>query len=180
MLYRRDAMPITCGAFNSLPVPYNQGALQSVPQNASVMGMQQQAMPSHTMSPHTMPSHMTPSHMTPSQVMPSSQALPTLPTGVPAGTPSAAAVPTGPAMNGTGQGAQVPVTVESTLFTPGFLRTQIGRRVRVEFLLGTNLLTDRTGTLVAVGASYILIRPVDSDDLMMCDIYSIKFVTIIL
>ena len=29
----------------------------------------------------------------------------------------------------------------------GFLRTQIGRRMRVEFLLGTNLLTDRTGTL---------------------------------
>lgn len=75
---------------------------------------------------------------------------------------------------------QMPTTVESPLFTPGFLRTQIGRRVRVEFLIGTNNLTDRTGTLVAVGASYILIRPIDSDDLMMCDIYSIKFVTIIL
>lgn len=75
---------------------------------------------------------------------------------------------------------QMPTTVESTLFTPGFLRTQIGRRVRVEFLIGTNNLTDRTGTLVEVGASYILIQPIDSDDLMMCDIYSIKFVTIIL
>jgi len=75
---------------------------------------------------------------------------------------------------------QVPSTLQNTFFTPGFLRTQIGRRVRVEFLLGTNLLTDRTGTLVAVGASYIVLRLVDSDDLMMCDIYSIKFVTIIL
>jgi hypothetical protein len=52
--------------------------------------------------------------------------------------------------------------------------------MRVEFLLGTNLLTDRTGTLVAVGASYIVLRLVDSDDLMMCDIFSIKFVTILL
>ncbi|NLK85889.1 MAG: hypothetical protein GX279_00150 [Clostridiaceae bacterium] len=77
-------------------------------------------------------------------------------------------------------GNQVPSTVENTFFTPGFLRTQIGRRMRVEFLLGTNLLTDRTGTLVAVGASYIVLKLIDSDDLMMCDIYSIKFVTIIL
>lgn len=76
-------------------------------------------------------------------------------------------------------GNQVPSTVENAFFTPGFLRTQIGQKMRVEFLLGTNLLTDRTGTLVAVGASYILLRLIDSDDLMMCDIYSIKFVTII-
>ena len=73
---------------------------------------------------------------------------------------------------------QVPQTVQNVLFTPGFLRTQIGMRVRVEFLLGTNGYTDRTGTLVAVGASYIIIRPIESDDLMLCDIYSIKFVTI--
>jgi hypothetical protein len=77
-------------------------------------------------------------------------------------------------------GNQVPSTVENTFFTPGFLRTQIGQRMRVEFLIGTNMLTDRTGTLVAVGASYIVLKLIDADDLMMCDIYSIKFVTIIL
>jgi hypothetical protein len=103
------------------------------------------------------------------------------PAAIPAGLPS---VPS--SMQGilptamTHPGSQVPSTVENTFFTPGFLRTQIGRRMRVEFLLGTNLLTDRTGTLVAVGASYIVLKLVDSDDLMMCDIYSIKFVTIIL
>jgi hypothetical protein len=74
-----------------------------------------------------------------------------------------------------------PATVQSTLYTPGFLRTQIGRQMRVEFLIGTNgPLVDRTGTLIGVGASYILLRPVESDDVMMCDIYSIKFVTILL
>ncbi len=145
MQYRKEFMPITCGAYNSLPVPYQQGAFQNMPTMTSQQGMS------------------------------------TLPTGVPGGTPHASAVPTGPAQpGGISHGEQVPVTVESTLFTPGFLRTQIGRRIRVEFLLGTNLLTDRTGTLVAVGASYILLRPIDSDDLMMCDIYSIKFATIIL
>jgi len=111
-------------------------------------------------------------------IMSSAQALPTLPTGVPTGS----SVPTMPAaVQPVSDGmAQVPQTVQNVLFTPGFLRTQIGRRVRVEFLIGTNNLTDRTGTLVAVGASYIIIRPIDSDDLMLCDMYSIKFVTIIL
>lgn len=64
------------------------------------------------------------------------------------------------------------------MYTPGFLRTQIGKRMRIEFLIGTSSFTDRTGTLLAVGASYILIRPVGSDDTMLCDIYSIKFITI--
>ena len=66
------------------------------------------------------------------------------------------------------------------MFTPGFLRTQIGRKMRVEFLLNQGPLVDRTGTLLAVGASYILLRLIESDDIMMCDIYSIKFVTILL
>lgn len=160
MQYNKELMPITCGAYNSLPVPYPQGSFQAASHNTSVMGSHQ-AMPTQ----HTFSSQMTPA----------------LPSGTSAGTASAQAVPSGilPG-NGTIQASQIPVTLESPLFTPGFLRTQIGRRVRVEFLLGTNLLTDRTGTLVAVGASYILLRMLESDDLMMCDIFSIKFVTIIL
>lgn len=50
--------------------------------------------------------------------------------------------------------------------------------MRIEFLIGSGAMTDRSGTLLQVGASYILIRLIDSDDIMMCDIYSIKFVTI--
>lgn len=104
----------------------------------------------------------------------------TTPTGYPTGpTP----IPLLPSMTGTPAipvGEQPPVTIQSPLYTPGFLKTQIGKRMRVEFLIGTNLLTDRTGTLLGVGASYILLQPVDSDDVIMCDIYSIKFVTIIL
>jgi hypothetical protein len=77
-------------------------------------------------------------------------------------------------------GEQAPVTVQSPLYTPGYLRTQIGRRMRIEFLIGTNgPLVDRTGTLLGVGTSYVLIQPVESDDVMLCDIYSIKFVTIL-
>ncbi len=40
------------------------------------------------------------------------------------------------------------------------------------------MLIDREGTLVGVGISYILIDEVDTNDLIMADMYSIKFVRI--
>ena len=50
--------------------------------------------------------------------------------------------------------------------------------MRVEFLIGTNNLVDRTGILLDVGASYILLRALESDVVTYADIYSIKFITI--
>ena len=64
------------------------------------------------------------------------------------------------------------------LYTPAFLRQYIGRLVRVEFLIGTNFLEDRIGILLEVGNSYIVLRSIQDGNLMYCDIYSIKFVTI--
>jgi len=111
---------------------------------------------------------------------PAQQAMPVLPTGMPTGPSPTPLAPSDMTLEAP-PGEQVPQTVQSTLYIPGFLRTQTGRRMRVEFLIGTNgPLIDRTGTLLAVGASYILIRPIDSDDIMLCDLYSIKFVTILL
>lgn len=72
--------------------------------------------------------------------------------------------------------AQVGVTGSSLQFLNGFLRTQIGRKVLVEFLIGTNTLVDRSGVLVAVGTNYILINESETDDLLACDYYNIKFV----
>ena len=71
-----------------------------------------------------------------------------------------------------------PEILTNTIYTPAFLREQIGKLMRVEFLIGTNNLTDRIGILEDVGASYILLRSVESDNLIYCDIYAIKFVTI--
>ncbi|MFZ5351527.1 MAG: hypothetical protein ACOZCL_02250 [Bacillota bacterium] len=73
-----------------------------------------------------------------------------------------------------GQLVQTPVM--DIDYTQGYLQTQIGKRVKVEFLIGTNMLIDREGTLMDVGVSYIIIQEVDTDDLLLCDIYSIKFV----
>ncbi len=71
-----------------------------------------------------------------------------------------------------------PETLTNNIYTPAFLREQIGKLVRVEFLIGTNNLVDRIGILEDVGASYILLRALESGVLTYADIYSIKFVTI--
>ncbi|MHC6178735.1 hypothetical protein ACYUJ6_02575 [Clostridium sp. JNZ X4-2] len=63
-------------------------------------------------------------------------------------------------------------------YVQGYLRTQIGKRVRVTFLLGTGTLQDRTGILENVGISYIIIRDEGSSARELADIYSIKFVAI--
>ncbi len=71
-----------------------------------------------------------------------------------------------------------PEILTNSIYTPAFLREQIGKLMRVEFLIGTNNMVDRIGVLQDVGASYILLRSVENDSLVYCDIYSIKFVTI--
>lgn len=71
-----------------------------------------------------------------------------------------------------------PEILTNNIYTPAFLREHLGKLVRVEFLIGTNNLTDRTGILEDVGVSYILLRPIESGNLLYCDIYSIKFVSI--
>ena len=71
-----------------------------------------------------------------------------------------------------------PEILTNSIYTPAFLREQIGKLMRVEFLIGTNNLVDRIGILEDVGASYILLRSLESDTITYCDIYSIKFITI--
>ena len=63
-------------------------------------------------------------------------------------------------------------------YTQGYLKTQIGKKMRVTFLIGTSQIQDRNGTLLEVGISYIIIKDIDTTTSTLCDIYSIKFVTI--
>ena len=74
--------------------------------------------------------------------------------------------------------ANSPEILTNNIYTPAFLRENIGKLMRVEFLIGTNNLVDRTGILIDVGASYILLRALESDVITYADIYSIKFITI--
>jgi hypothetical protein len=78
------------------------------------------------------------------------------------------------------QASIVPTTLENPFYLAGLLRRFIGQNIRVQFLIGTNgPMVDRTGRLIEVGTNYIMLQPNDSDDLVICDLYSIKFVDVI-
>ena len=81
-------------------------------------------------------------------------------------------------MNENMNNQDMPESLKNTIYTPAFLRKYIGRLVKVEFLIGTSIMEDRTGILLEVGASYIILRSVQDNNLLYCDIFSIKFVTI--
>ncbi len=58
------------------------------------------------------------------------------------------------------------------------MRDNIGQYMEVEFLIGTNGLTTRSGQLTNVGVSYIVLFDSAKERYMICDLYSVKFVTI--
>ena len=58
------------------------------------------------------------------------------------------------------------------------LKDNVGQYVDVEFLIGSGNLTTRSGILYAVGVSYIVLYDRKNDRYLICDLYSIKFVTI--
>lgn len=69
-----------------------------------------------------------------------------------------------------------PVTAESVQYLNGFIRTQIGRRVTIDFLIGSNNMVSKSGYLLGAAADYILINELDTNDLTTCDFYNIKFI----
>ncbi|HHZ05978.1 MAG TPA: hypothetical protein GX401_04230 [Clostridiales bacterium] len=69
-----------------------------------------------------------------------------------------------------------PITTESIQYLNGFLRTQIGRKVEIQFLVGTNNIVTKTGFLLGMGANYILISEEGTNNLITCDFYNVKFV----
>ena len=69
-----------------------------------------------------------------------------------------------------------PVTGESIQYLNGFMRTQIGRKIEIQMLVGSDTLVTKEGYLLGVGANYILINETNSNDLTTCDFYNIKFV----
>lgn len=118
-----------------------------------------------------------PQTMTGTQTVPGTQ----IPSGiqmVPSTQPPTGGIPAADLAPITALNQPMPITTQSLQYINGFLRTQIGKKVTVDFLIGTNTLVDRTGTLLGVGANYILINEVETDDLLVCDFYSIKFVRV--
>lgn len=68
-----------------------------------------------------------------------------------------------------------PVTAESIKYLNGFIRTQIGRRMTIDYIIGNSTIS-KSGYLLGVAQNYILINELDTNDITTCDFYNIKFI----
>ena len=73
-------------------------------------------------------------------------------------------------------GYQEMLSYENLQYMNGFLRTQIGKYLRVEQLITSNQIEDRFGYLVGVGLNYILLQQAGTGNISAIDYYSIKYV----
>ncbi len=74
--------------------------------------------------------------------------------------------------------APLPESLSNPLFLPGYLRCHIGKTVHAEFLIGRDMMAERTGILADVGANYITLRECNTQNLLLCDIHALKFITV--
>ena len=61
-----------------------------------------------------------------------------------------------------------------------FLNDNLGEYVVIEFLIGTQTMTQKAGILYAVGTSVVTLYEEVSQTFITCDIFSVKFVTFFL
>ena len=73
-------------------------------------------------------------------------------------------------------GYQEILSYENLQYMNGFLRTQIGKYLRVEQLVTSSQIEDRFGYLVGVGLNYILLQQAGTGNISAVDYYSIKYV----
>lgn len=60
-----------------------------------------------------------------------------------------------------------------------FLRSQIGKLMEIQFLMGSGGMTERSGKLVVVGNNYVVLEESGRNSYIACDYYSIKFVRVL-
>lgn len=56
----------------------------------------------------------------------------------------------------------------------GFMRTQLGRYMRIEQLMGSNNIEQRFGFLVGLGTNYIILQEITSGNIMVVDLFTIR------
>lgn len=71
---------------------------------------------------------------------------------------------------------QVPPVMDIS-YIQGYLTSIVGKNVRAEFMLGGSQYMDKAGRLLEVGVNYFVLEDFISQALIMCDLYSVKFVT---
>lgn len=59
-----------------------------------------------------------------------------------------------------------------------FLKEQVGKIVRIEFLIGNSILQERIGILEDVQKDFLILRALETDSLIYCNSLDIKFINI--
>lgn len=59
-------------------------------------------------------------------------------------------------------------------YANGFYRTQIGRFVRIEQLMGSNTVETKEGYLIGVGINYVILQEMSTGNIQVIDFYGIK------
>lgn len=72
-----------------------------------------------------------------------------------------------------------PPPVMDPHYLAGYLVTNIGRNVRAEFALPGGFFLDKAGILKEVGVNYFVLEDYISHAKIVCDLYSVKFLTIL-
>ena len=67
------------------------------------------------------------------------------------------------------------IDAQNIQYLNSFARTQIGRMVQVNFLAGSTTMLTLEGTLLGVGANFLMINERGTNDITTCDFYSIKY-----
>lgn len=141
------------------------------------------------MQPKTSPQPKTPSDMTQPTTPTTQPETPSMPPVTPMTqptppvTPAAPMAPMTPAplgpdpTSGMAPTQEGPPSVLDRGYIPAYLTRNIGKIIRAEFLIGNNTYLDKSGKLVEVGISYFVIEDFITKALIMCDLYSVRFVT---
>lgn len=123
------------------------------------------------------PGEMTPI-VTPDQEVPDVNApLPGIGTPLPPSTPELIpnaptfTVPANPLLP---EGYREILDYNAVQYVNGFYRTQIGRYVRIEQLMGSNTIETKEGFLIGVGINYIILQEGSTGNILVVDIFGIK------
>ncbi|MEG0924881.1 MAG: hypothetical protein RR313_09025 [Anaerovoracaceae bacterium] len=94
-----------------------------------------------------------------------------LPDGKPIPESPSFGVPTNPLLP---PGYQEVLGYGNLQYLNGFLRTQIGKYVKVEVVYGSTSVVEKSGYLVGVGINYIILQEFSTGNVLTIDFYSIK------
>ncbi|MDD2361989.1 MAG: hypothetical protein PHH84_03385 [Oscillospiraceae bacterium] len=73
---------------------------------------------------------------------------------------------------------QSPPPLSNEYYIPGYLVGLIGKTIRAEFFIN-NAYMDRVGILREVGVNYFVLQEISMQTYVMCDLYSVRFVTVL-